>query len=149
MKVIVVTGTPGTGKTVVAKRVAKKNRFLYLDGKRLISNFKLEEKYDRKRKTFVVDEKRFVKLLINIIKIIKTNKKIKGIVIDSHLAHYLPRKYVDLVIVIKTDLKKLKQRLQKRKYSKLKIKENLEAEIFDVCYEEAKELKHKIKTIKT
>ncbi len=148
MKVIVVTGTPGTGKTVVARRIAKKNGFLYLDGKRLVSNFRLKERYDKKRKTFVVDESKFVKLLINIINIMKNNK-IKGIVIDSHLAHYIPKRYVDLVIVTKTYLKKLKRRLLKRNYSKLKIKENLEAEIFDVCYEEAKELKHKIKIVWT
>lgn len=142
MKVVVVTGTPGTGKTTVAKQMAKKNKFLYVDGKRLIENFRLHESYDKKRKTFIVDENKFVRLLANVIKTAK-KQKIRGLVIDSHLAHYLPRKYVDLVIVTKTDIKKLKKRLQKRGYSKLKIKENLEAEIFETCYLEAMELKHK------
>ena len=148
MKVIAVTGTPGTGKTAVAKRLAKKNRFLYLDGKKLIENFRLRERYDRKRKTFVVDEKKFVKLLINVINAAKQHN-VKGLVIDSHLGHYLPRKYADLVVVTKTDLKKLQQRLKKRRYPALKIRENLEAEIFDTCYEEAKELKHRIKVVWT
>ena len=43
----------------------------------------------------------------------------------------------------------LKKRLERRKYNKLKIQENLECEIFDVCLNEARELKHKIKIIYT
>jgi broad-specificity NMP kinase len=46
-------------------------------------------------------------------------------------------------------LKKLKKRLEKRNYSKSKIRENLDAEIFDVCLVEAKEKGHKIKVIET
>ena len=84
---------------------------------------------------------------INSVLIVAKQNKIKGLVIDSHLAHYLPRKYVDLVIVTKNTLKKLKQRLAKRKYPKLKIKENMEAEIFDTSLTESQELKHKIKVV--
>src|SRR3989344_3218410 len=46
-------------------------------------------------------------------------------------------------------LKKVKKRLEKRGYNKLKIRENLDAEIFDVCYEEAKELGHKVEVIES
>ena len=38
----------------------------------------------------------------------------------------------------------LKNRLKKKKYSKDKIRENLDTEIFDVCLNEAKENRHKI-----
>ena len=65
------------------------------------------------------------------------NNKIKktknDIIIDSHLSHYLPRKYVDLCIVTKCDIKVLKNRLKNKKYSKSKVRENLDAEIFDIC----------------
>ncbi len=67
-----------------------------------------------------------------------------GLVIDSHLSHYLPRKIVDLCIITKTSLKTLQKRLKKRRYSKKKIRKNLEAEAFDTCYEEALHKNHKI-----
>ena len=114
----------------------------------LISKNKLAESYDRKRRTNVVDIKRLNKHLIKEIKKIKL-KKHKGIVIDSHLSHYLPRKYADIVIVAKCSIKELNKRLKRRKYSKNKIHENLQAEIFDICYNEALERKHRIAVVDT
>lgn len=144
MKIIIVTGTPGTGKTTFAKRIAKKNNYDYLDVNEIIKKYKLSEGYDKKMKTHLVDTNKLNKTLIKIIKETK-----KSLVIDSHLSHYLPKKYVSLCYVIKCDLKKLKKRLNKRKYSRSKIKENLDVEIFDVCLNEAKEIGHKIKVITT
>ena len=166
MKVIIVTGTPGTGKTAVAKRIAKEKGYKYVDVKKIIEENKLKEKYDKKRQTYDVDVK---KLNIILIKKISEEKsktqerqslsgrrkckafscETKGIVIDSHLSHYLNPRYVDLCIVTKTELKKLRKRLEKRGYSKNKIRENLDSEIFDVCLNEAKDMGHKVKVIKT
>ena len=148
MKVIIVTGTPGTGKTVVAKRTARQKGCKYVDVNKLIKEKKIYDSYDRKRKAFDVDTKKLNKFLIKLILEEKT-KKIKCLVLDSHLTHYLPSRYVDLCIVTKTGLKKLKKRLEKRNYSKQKVRENLDAEIFDVCLNEAKEEGHRIKIIKT
>ena len=148
MKTIVVTGTPGTGKTVVAKRIAKQKGYLYVDVRKLVKNFKLNEEFDKKRKSWLVDVKRLNKLLLGVIQTCKVDK-IKGVVFDSHLAHYLPKKYVDLCIVTRTNTKKLYKRLNSRKYSKSKINENMEAEIMQVILEEARARKHNIKVIKT
>ena len=65
------------------------------------------------------------------------------------MSHYLPKKYVDLCIVTKCGLKKLKKRLEKRKYNKKKIRENLDCEIFDICLNEAMEKGHKVKIVDT
>ena len=188
MKVIAVTGTPGTGKTSLSKKLAKRMGFYYMDVNRIISKHKLAEGYDKKRKTKVVDVKKLNKKLIEIIiffknhkfieralmsrarstrtltnlnikKIIlnkksnknslKNIKKYNGILIDSHLSHYLPRKYIDFCIVAKCDIKELNGRLKKKKFDKRKINENLQAEIFDICYNEALERKHKIIVVDT
>ena len=148
MKTIVVTGTPGTGKTLIAKKIAKQKGYVYIDVKRLIKNFRLNEKYDKKRKSWIVDIRKLNKLLISAIKVGEINHS-KGIVFDSHLAHYLPNKYVNLCIVTRTEPKKLYARLKKRGYHKLKIGENMEAEIMQVILEESHHLRHKIRVIWT
>ena len=105
---------------------------------------KLAESYDRKRKCYVIDIKKLNKAVISIIKSSK-----KNLILDSHLSHYIPKKYIDLCIITKCNLKTLEKRLKNKKYHKAKIKENLECEIFDICLNEAKELKHKILIIDT
>jgi len=144
MKIIIVTGTPGTGKTKIAKKIAKQLNFRYINVHNLIKKNKIYDSYDKKRDCYVVDTKKLNKFLKDLIK-----KSKKSLVIDSHLSHYLPKKYVNLCIVTKCDIKILKKRLEKRKYSKEKIKENLQSEIFNICLNEAKEKKHKILIIDT
>ncbi|MCX6712025.1 MAG: adenylate kinase family protein [Candidatus Woesearchaeota archaeon] len=141
--IICITGSVSTGKTTLAKRIASKIKGKYIDVNKIITKYKLSEGYDKKRKSKIVDIKKLNKVLIDLI------KKSKNLVIDSHLSHYLPKKYVDLCIVTKCNLKILKKRLEKRGYDKDKIRENLDAEIFDVCLNEAKEKGHKIKIINT
>jgi len=148
-QVIIITGSIATGKTTLAKKLCKKKNYHYLDVNKVIQQYKLAEGYDEKRKAVIVDTKKLNKKLINIIKTHQKQGMLKGIIIDSHLSHYLPKQYVDLCIVTKCNLKKLKKRLQKRKYGKQKIRENLDCEIFDICLQEAKEKGHKIKIIIT
>ena len=146
-QVIIVTGTPATGKTTIAKRLAKKQKAAYLDVNLVIKQYKLVDKYDKKLKTNIVDVNKLNKVLIKIIK--DYQKKKQSLVIDSHLSHYLPKKYVDLCIITKCSLKKLQQRLKKRKYPRQKIRENMDAEILDVCLLESILHKHKVKVVTT
>ncbi|MBW2996304.1 adenylate kinase family protein [Candidatus Woesearchaeota archaeon] len=131
--IIIISGTPGTGKTTLAKKLAKTLKYKHIDVKYLITKNKLQESYDKKRKCYVVDTKKLNKILIEKI------KQDKNLIIDSHLSHYLPKKHVDLAIITKTNLKVLEKRLKKRGYNKQKIRENLDCEIFDICLNEAKE----------
>jgi adenylate kinase len=147
--IIIVSGTPGTGKTLVAKKLMNNLNFVLLDVKKFIKQKKLSEGYDKKRKTDIIDVKKLKKEIIKEIKKVQKEYSPKGIIIDSHLSHYLPKKHVDLAIITKCNLKTLEKRLKKRKYSKAKIRENLDAEIFDTCFTEAKELHHKIIKVDT
>lgn len=140
---IIVTGTPGTGKTTIARMIAKKLMFRYIDTNKIIKKKRLSVFYDKKRKTKVVDEK---KLAIELIKIINRNDKV---VVDGHLSHFIPRKRVSFCIVTRCDLNILRQRLEKRRYNKEKIRENLDAELFEVILNEALERKHNVYVIDT
>ena len=142
MKAIVVTGTPGTGKTFVAEYIAKRLGFQRVD----INRWKKELSigFDRKRNTTILDIK---KLNAKLIKEIRGSRR--PLVIDSHVAHELPPRYTLLCIVTHCSLKELKRRLTQRKYSTAKIRENLDAEIFDVCRTEAVENGHSVIEIDT
>lgn len=145
MKVIIITGTPGTGKSTLARKLAKEKGYFRLD---LHSHYKeISLRYDRPSKSYVVNEKKFLELVQ---KEIKKHVKGKGMVIDTHISHYLPKKIVDLCIVVTcSSLKELERRLKKRKYSKAKIRENLDCEIFQVCLAEVLERGHKVKVVES
>ena len=147
--ILSISGTPGTGKTFLAKKLMKELNYPLLDVKKFIKEKKLSEGHDKKRNTDIIDIKKLNKELIKEIKKVQKENSPEGIIIDSHLSHYLPKKQIDLVIITKCNLKILEKRLKSRKYSKLKIRENLDAEIFDTCYTEAKELGHKVIKVDT
>jgi adenylate kinase len=145
--IICVTGTPGCGKTTYAKKLSKEKKLPYVNVTGLLKKKKMHERYDRSLQTYVFDVKKVVKLCVDLIKV--AQKKGEGLVLDGHLSHYVPSIYIDSVIVVKCDLKTLKKRLEQRKYSQKKIRENLDAEILDVCLIEAKELGHIVKVVRT
>jgi adenylate kinase len=151
MKVFIVTGTPGTGKTTIAELLVKKYRLRYITVSNIIKDHKLSTGYDKNRNCMIVDEKKLVLILIDKIRYYRSLKKSKyrGIVIDSHLSQYLPNKFVDVCIVTKCSLTELKTRLEKRGYNPEKIRENLDAEIFDTCRVEAYERGHNLITLNT
>ena len=138
---IIISGTPGTGKSYLAKKLAKLTYSRVLEVNELIKKKKLHQGYDRSRRCYIVDEH---KLSLYLAKYIR--KCSDNIIIVGHMAHYISPKLVDLCIITKANLKTLRRRLMSRNYVKSKIRENLDAEIFDVCYNEAKELGHKVIT---
>lgn len=141
--IVIISGIPGTGKTTYSKKLAKEKNLKYIDVNEIIKNNRLSEGFDKEKQTELIDIEKLKKVLI---KIIKQNK---DLVIDSHLSHYLPSKYVDKCYITKCNLKELKIRLQKRGYSKEKVRENLDAEIFDTCRIEALENGHDVTVVDT
>lgn len=144
MKVITVSGSPGTGKTTIAHLIEKKLKYAYVDVNKMIDEHNICDEYDTARRCKVIDSEKLNAMLIKMIK--KSND---NVVIDSHLSHLLPKKYVDLCIITRCDLKILKKRLEQRGYNEKKVRENLDAEIFDLCLSEAEERGHNIMTIDT
>ena len=127
-KVILVTGTPGVGKTVVAHKLASKLDALYVGITELVKTENLFTNVDEERKTLIADTEKVSK------KLQETIAKSKGnIIIEGHYADVTPNKEVTTVFVLRRDPHKLKSVLEKRGYNEKKIWENLAAEILDVC----------------
>ncbi|MBU0756446.1 MAG: adenylate kinase family protein [Nanoarchaeota archaeon] len=150
-KIIVVSGTPGTGKTSFSKMISDNFGYKYIDVNTIIRKYHLSEGYDKKRDCQIVDADRLMLFLRDEILRFKKlkNSKYTGLVIDSHLSHNLSPIYVDLCFITKCSLPTLKKRLSARGYSEEKIRENLDSEIFDICRVEAAENGHKVEIVET
>ena len=147
LKLIAITGIPGTGKTTIAKRLSLLLDYTYLDGSKLVKTAKLAEKYDRKRKTAIVDPHKFARAVLKVRDSLA--RGCKGLIVDSHLAHFLPSKATTACVTLTCNLKELERRLTKKGFNKAKIRENMDAEIFDTILVEAIENRHKILKLDT
>ncbi len=130
MTIIAISGTPGTGKTKVAKELAKRLGWKLIELNKLAEDMSLYSGYDRKRKCKIVDIGRVKK---EIEKIAKVNK---NLILESHYAHEMP---CDFVVILRTNPGELRKRMKAKGWSREKIGENIEAEIMEVCKTEALE----------
>ncbi|HLC46383.1 MAG TPA: adenylate kinase family protein [Candidatus Nanoarchaeia archaeon] len=144
LKAVVVTGTPGTGKTALSKKLAAERGWKYIDVNEVIAEHKLSVGNDRKRGVDIVDEGRLARVLAQMIK-----SSPKKLVIDSHLSHYVTPALVTACIITTCPIVVLERRLKKKGYTSSKIKENVEAELLGICQHEAEDLGHKIIIVNT
>jgi adenylate kinase len=137
--IIAITGTPGTGKTTIAKWLAVNIGYDLVDIDKLLEIYpNIKSGFDEEMDANIIDLDKLNKAFDDYIN--SYNKH--NIVFDSHLSHYIDKKNVHLVIITHCELQELKKRLVERGYSEKKIRENIDAEIFDVCKTEAQENGH-------
>ncbi|MDI3473959.1 MAG: adenylate kinase [Candidatus Woesearchaeota archaeon] len=129
--IILISGTPGTGKSELAKKVAKSINALNINITDFVKDHELSDGYDEVRECLIVDEEKLSNFVSDWLKSI--NKK--DVIIEGHLAHFIKG---DLVVVIRCSVDELYKRLKARGYNENKIRENVEAEIFGICEEEAR-----------
>ena len=118
---ILLSGTPGTGKTSIAKRLGDSLKLKYISLNDFAERNNLVESVDKKRDCMIIDEKRLA---------VEVEKIKEDCILDGHLAHFCKG---NLTIVLRTNPEELKARLKKRGWSSEKISENIEAEILDSC----------------
>eukprot|EP01039_Chlorochromonas_danica_P002391 gene2392-2623_t len=129
---ILITGTPGTGKTETARRVSEATGLHHLNVGDLVKANQCYESKDESFDTYIIDDDKVCDLLEPLM-------EEGGQVVDFHSCDLFPERWFDLVLVLQVNTEVLFDRLAERGYNEKKRSENLECEIMQVVWEEAQE----------
>jgi len=131
--VIIITGTPGVGKSSVSKQLSSELRAELLSIGDLVKEEGLYIRDDRKRDTLVADMEKISNRVKNII-----SRSRGTLIIEGHYAvDVVPLENIRLVFVLRRDPEELKETLRNRGYGEGKVRENVAAEVLDVCLYDA------------
>jgi len=126
-KAILITGVPGTGKTLLARSLCKKSGAALLEINELAELLGLYSHTDQSDGAKVV---RLPELARELSAAIKSEKK--SIIAEGHLGCEM-KLPVQKVIVLRCEPKELRQRLAPRSYSPSKLSQNALCEALDYC----------------
>jgi len=132
MKNIIISGTPGCGKTSVAKEMTDflQAKILSLNELAISDNFSFE--FDEERKTYIVEFEIFLPYVLKKIDELKKTK-LPFLIIESHFSDIIPEKYIDYAFILRCDPDVLYERLEQKNYTQAKIIENIQTEILGNC----------------
>ncbi|GIL53181.1 hypothetical protein Vafri_8854 [Volvox africanus] len=129
---ILITGTPGTGKTTTSELVAQALGFRHINVGEWVRDKGLHSGWNEEFECFDLDEDKVCDAMEDLM-------AEGGNVVDHHGCDFFPERWFDLVVVLQANNTELFDRLQRRGYSEKKIRENVECEIMMVVLEEASE----------
>ena len=131
---VVITGTPGVGKTSLARAVAECTGLQHLNVGDVIRENGFYVEKDEEFDSYVPDEDA---LLDHMEELMVEG----GYVVDYHSSDLFPERWLHngLVLILRCSTETLYDRLVGRGYSEKKRTENLDCEIIGICAEEARE----------
>ncbi|PNP38149.1 hypothetical protein TGAMA5MH_09902 [Trichoderma gamsii] len=129
---IIITGTPGVGKTTHSEILAERTGLRHVSVNQIVKDKDCHEGWDDEYQSWIVDEDK-------LLDVIEDDVKEGGCIIDWHACDLFPRSWIDLVVVLRVDSTTLYDRLKARNYPEIKLQENLDSEIMEVLLQEARE----------
>ena len=126
--VVAISGTPGVGKTAVARELSRKLNAIYLNLSNVVIEKKLYSEYDKERKTYVINEEKLKNYIRNL-----AWQTQQLIVIDSHYGEIIDDDLLVKIFILRLDPRELLKRLMSRSWPLTKIKENIESELLGIC----------------
>merc|ERR1711881_2196 len=114
---ILITGTPGTGKTTLAKELASRLGVNHVCVGDIAKDNNYYESYDEQLQTHVLDEDKLLDDLEERV----GNGRSESSVVDYHHSELFPERWFDLVVVLRVDSDALWKRLESRNYPQHKI----------------------------
>lgn len=129
---ILITGTPGTGKTSTAQLAADKSGFKCINVSDLVKEHECHEGKDLEFDSYILDEDK----LCDVMEPIMAEG---GCIVDFHSPEFFPERWFELVLVLRTKTEVLFDRLEARGYNERKRSENMDCEIMEIVSEAAKE----------
>ena len=131
--IIVMTGTPGVGKSTISKLLALRLGAVHMDLSELALREGLTLGWDEERETAIADIERLKALFEE-----RVSASEHPFIVEGHYASdVVPPDKATFVFVLRKDPWRLKRELESRGYSMEKVMENVEAEVLDVCLAEA------------
>lgn len=134
--IILITGTPGVGKTTVSSILVEKTDAYLININELVDEKHLYTGIDEERGYKIVDLDALFNEMGEIIETVDGPDK--HVIVEGHLSHLFENS--DLVIVLRANPDILKDRMKTKGWKAAKIRENIEAEAIDVCSYESFEI---------
>jgi adenylate kinase len=128
-RVILISGTPGVGKSSVSRLLARQLTAMHVNISKLAEREQLIHGKDQVRGTLIADTDELSKRIQSILR-----RSESDVIVDGHYAvDVVQPSDVHVVFVLRRDPDELKSILDERGFTGNKLWENLSAEILDVC----------------
>lgn len=130
---ILVTGTPGTGKTSLCRKLQEKRSNLKCIniGEFAKANNCLGD-WDSQYECHDIDEDKLIDDL-------EDTMAEGNVIIEHHVTDIFPERWFDCVFVLRTENTQLFDRLKTRQYNEKKLEDNVQCEIFQTILDEARD----------
>ncbi|KAG7154791.1 adenylate kinase isoenzyme 6-like [Homarus americanus] len=129
---ILLTGTPGVGKSTLGQQLAERTGLEWISVGDLAKDNNFFDGYDDERDCPILDDDKVLDELEDMI-------EEGGKIIDYHGCEFFPERFFDIVFVLRTNNTILYDRLAARGYQGKKLEDNVTCEIMNVLRDEAQD----------